>query len=67
MKAPGRPLGLLPPFASRTAVASLPVGDGNELYVEKSGNPEGVPILFVHGGPGAACSEANRHFFDPLA
>lgn len=43
----------------------LDVGDRHELYVEVCGNPEGVPVLFVHGGPGAGCSEADRRFFDP--
>jgi len=41
------------------------VGDGHEVYVEECGNPDGVPVLFVHGGPGAGCSEADRRFFDP--
>lgn len=43
----------------------LSVGEGHELYVECCGNPEGYPILFLHGGPGAGCSENDRRFFDP--
>lgn len=35
------------------------------LYVDESGNPEGVPVLFVHGGPGAGCGRYDRRFFDP--
>jgi proline iminopeptidase len=35
------------------------------LYVEESGNPDGIPVLFVHGGPGAGCSPKARCFFDP--
>ncbi|CAA0112579.1 prolyl aminopeptidase [Zhongshania aliphaticivorans] len=35
------------------------------LYVEESGNPDGIPVLFVHGGPGAGCSPRARCFFDP--
>ena len=35
------------------------------LYVEESGDPEGIPVLFVHGGPGAGCSPYHRCFFDP--
>jgi proline iminopeptidase len=35
------------------------------LYWEQSGNPEGVPVLFLHGGPGAGASPAHRRFFDP--
>ena len=42
------------------------MGDGHEIYVEQSGHPEGVPILFLHGGPGSGCSAHHRRFFDPL-
>lgn len=35
------------------------------LYVEESGIPEGLPILFVHGGPGAGTTLDDRRFFDP--
>lgn len=35
------------------------------LYVEESGNPQGIPVLFVHGGPGAGCSPYHRCYFDP--
>jgi proline iminopeptidase len=35
------------------------------LYWEESGNPAGVPVLFLHGGPGAGSSPAHRRFFDP--
>jgi proline iminopeptidase len=44
---------------------NLPVGDLHSLYVEESGHHEGVPVLFVHGGPGAGCSKEDRRFFDP--
>ena len=43
----------------------LAVGDGHELYFEESGNPDGKPCLFVHGGPGGGASESARQFFDP--
>ena len=43
----------------------LPVGQGHELYFELCGNPNGRPVLFVHGGPGAGCSKNARRFFDP--
>ncbi len=49
------------PYASHR----LDVGDGHSLYVEECGIHEGVPVLFVHGGPGAGCSEQDRRFFDP--
>lgn len=37
----------------------------HELYVDESGNPEGIPVLFVHGGPGAGCGKYDRRYFDP--
>jgi proline iminopeptidase len=43
----------------------LQVDDPHELYWEQCGNPEGEPILFLHGGPGAGCSEHDRSLFDP--
>ncbi len=43
----------------------LDVGDGHALYVEQSGNPEGAPALFLHGGPGGGCAPRVRSFFDP--
>lgn len=49
------------PFASHR----LPVGDLHELYLEECGNPEGIPALFLHGGPGAGCEPYHRRFFDP--
>ncbi|MEL6344900.1 MAG: alpha/beta fold hydrolase [Myxococcota bacterium] len=39
--------------------------DGHELYVELSGNPDGAPALFLHGGPGGGTSPRVRRFFDP--
>ena len=43
----------------------LEVGDGHAVYWEVCGNPCGAPALFVHGGPGAGCSRADRRWFDP--
>ncbi|RYZ97741.1 MAG: alpha/beta fold hydrolase, partial [Moraxellaceae bacterium] len=37
----------------------------HQLYVDESGNPDGLPVLFVHGGPGAGCGRYDRRFFDP--
>ncbi len=45
----------------------LPVSDAHELYFEESGRPEGTPIVFLHGGPGAGSSPWQRQFFDPAA
>jgi len=44
---------------------SLDVGDGHSLYVELSGNKNGIPVLFLHGGPGAGSSEIYRRYFNP--
>ena len=43
----------------------LPVDDFHTLYWEESGNPQGVPVLFLHGGPGSGTSPRHRQFFDP--
>ncbi|MFO1170337.1 MAG: prolyl aminopeptidase [Hyphomicrobiaceae bacterium] len=43
----------------------LPVGDGHEIYFEESGNPEGKPVIVVHGGPGGGSYPAMRRFHDP--
>ena len=43
----------------------LQVDGLHTLYWEQSGNPDGVPVLFLHGGPGAGASPTHRRFFDP--
>ena len=43
----------------------LDVGDGNRIYWETSGNPEGKPALVVHGGPGGGGGRSSRRYFDP--
>jgi proline iminopeptidase len=43
----------------------LEVGDGNRIYWETCGNPEGKPALVVHGGPGSGCSVGSRRSLDP--
>ena len=43
----------------------IAVDDHHSLYVEESGNAHGIPVLFVHGGPGGGTSPAHRSFFDP--
>lgn len=45
----------------------LDVGDGNRVYWETCGNPEGKPAVVVHGGPGSGCTPLHRRFFDPSA
>ncbi|HKK07147.1 MAG TPA: prolyl aminopeptidase [Gammaproteobacteria bacterium] len=44
---------------------SLAVDPPHVLHVEECGNPEGLPVLFVHGGPGSGCEPYHRRFFDP--
>ena len=43
----------------------LDMGDGHRVYVEQCGNPAGIPVLVLHGGPGGGCSPAMRRYFDP--
>jgi proline iminopeptidase len=43
----------------------LKVSPLHEIYIEQSGNPDGTPILFLHGGPGGGTDPKHRRFFDP--
>ena len=43
----------------------LPVEGGHSIYWEQVGNPQGRPVLFLHGGPGAGAGAVHRRFFDP--
>ncbi|MBX2861210.1 MAG: prolyl aminopeptidase [Vampirovibrio sp.] len=43
----------------------LQVSDIHNLYVEEAGNPDGLPVIFLHGGPGGGISERNRRLFNP--
>jgi proline iminopeptidase len=40
-------------------------GEIHTIYVEECGNSEGIPVIFLHGGPGTGCMPAHRRFFDP--
>ena len=42
----------------------LDVGDGHQLYVEQIGNPNGIPFVFLHGGPGSGCQNNHRTLFN---
>ena len=44
---------------------SLPVDELHQLYVEEAGNPDGQPVVVLHGGPGAGTSPTMRRYFDP--
>jgi proline iminopeptidase len=45
----------------------IDVGDGHRIYVEQCGNPDGIPVIVLHGGPGGGCSPAMRRYFDPAS
>ena len=44
---------------------TIALDDVHTMYFEQSGNPNGVPVLFLHGGPGSGASGVHRQFFDP--
>ena len=44
---------------------TLAVDTLHTLHIEECGNPEGIPAVFLHGGPGAGVSPTHRRFFDP--
>jgi proline iminopeptidase len=52
------------PFAPLTSEL-LPVGDGHEIYVESVGRADGIPAIYLHGGPGSGCQPDHRRLFDP--
>lgn len=43
----------------------MDTGDGHKVYFEQCGNPDGIPVVVVHGGPGGGCSPAMRRYFNP--
>lgn len=57
--------GILYPAIEPYETGELLVGDGQRVYWEQSGNPDGKPVVFLHGGPGAGTSPWHRRFFDP--
>ena len=59
------PVSWLYPAIEPTKVHRLKVSKLHELYVEESGNPDGKPVVFLHGGPGGGTSPKHRRFFDP--
>jgi proline iminopeptidase len=52
------------PFQPLTS-EQLAVGDGHDLYVESVGCAEGIPAVYLHGGPGSGCQVDHRRLFDP--
>lgn len=61
----GSELKTLYPELSAYESRMLDVGGDHMVYFEQSGNPEGLPVLFLHGGPGSGCKEGDRRFFNP--
>ena len=53
------------PLIEPYQTARMALDGVHTMYYEQSGNPHGVPVLFLHGGPGAGASAAHRQFFDP--
>jgi len=43
----------------------LSSGDKHQVFVEECGNPEGIPVVFLHGGPGSGCRPQHRCYFNP--
>lgn len=43
----------------------IEVSDGHRLYVEESGSDDGIPLVYLHGGPGAGCNSVHRRYTDP--
>lgn len=52
------------PFIEARKTGFIEVGI-HRLYWEESGNPNGIPVIFLHGGPGSGTDEGHRSFFDP--
>jgi len=52
------------PFAPLSSQL-LPVGHGHEIYVESVGRTDGIPAVYLHGGPGSGCQPDHRRLFDP--
>jgi proline iminopeptidase len=53
------------PSLTPYATGMLDTGGIHRIYWETSGNPAGLPVLFIHGGPGSGTSPNQRRFFDP--
>jgi proline iminopeptidase len=52
------------PFAPLTS-QRITVGDNHEIYVESVGRADGIPAVYLHGGPGSGCQPDHRRLFDP--
>lgn len=54
------------PYSSQL-IAMEPLADGryHQVYIEECGNPDGIPVIFLHGGPGSGCRPSHRCYFNP--
>ena len=55
---------LYPPIEAK-ASHILSTHSEHQVYFEEAGNPEGIPVVFLHGGPGSGCNENHRRYFNP--
>ncbi|PXA88701.1 prolyl aminopeptidase [Caulobacter sp. D4A] len=53
------------PTASKSGLLQVDTAPDHKLYWEEYGNPDGEPVMFLHGGPGGACAPPMARFFDP--
>jgi proline iminopeptidase len=60
----GKTTGAADPFTPLTT-EHIAVGDGHEIYVESVGRSDGIPAVYLHGGPGSGCQPDHRRLFDP--
>ena len=65
MALPRDPLTWLYPELEPRRTGFMEVPGGHSVYWEESGNPEGRPVIFLHGGPGGGTSPKHRRYFDP--
>lgn len=63
--ASGAPRTELFPEIEPHASGRMPLDARHAMYWEVSGNPDGIPVVFLHGGPGSGASPSHRRFFDP--
>jgi len=49
------------PYKEHSIIVDMP----HRIYFEECGNPDGIPVVFLHGGPGSGCEPFHRRFFDP--
>lgn len=58
---------MLYPAIQPASTRRFAVSDLHTLYIEECGAPDGIPVVFLHGGPGGACEPGHRRFFNPEA